>query len=336
MHIVALYEHEQCRRYRLEAYRGVWEADGHKLDIVPIAKGFLGRALQWRSLRHADAVILQRRLFSDWHLLSLRRKVKQLIFDFDDAIFERNSFSGKREDNCERQRRFIAVLHAADWVIAGNTFLAREALRFRSSARVRMIPTCLDAKKYRLAEHERQGAGVELAWIGRAKTLRALEQCRPLMEAIGAAVPGLRCRIICDRFLHFQHLPVIETHWSEPTEAEALAMTDIGVSWLPPDRWSEGKCGLKLLQYMAAGLPVVANPVGTQAELVRHGETGFLADTPQEWIAAVETLANDPALRRRMGQRGRHMVEQRYSVARGAHGWSEVFAPRAAWLSLAA
>ena len=74
------------------------------------------------------------------------------------------------------------------------------------------------------------------------------------------------------------------------------------MSWLPDDLWSRGKCGLKVLQYQAAGLPVVANPVGCQAEMIRPGENGFLATTPDEWVDAVRQLAGDPELRRRMGR----------------------------------
>jgi glycosyltransferase involved in cell wall biosynthesis len=117
------------------------------------------------------------------------------------------------------------------------------------------------------------------------------------------------------------HLPVDFRPWSGATEGAELAEADIGVSWLPDDSWSRGKCGLKVLQYMAAGLPVIANPVGVQKEMVRHGETGFLAETADEWCEAVQRLAADPQLRRRMGQEGRRIVESDYSVAAGAARW---------------
>ena len=71
--------------------------------------------------------------------------------------------------------------------------------------------------------------------------------------------------------------------WNEQTEAREIAAGHIGVSWIPDDLWSRGKCGLKILQYQAAGLPVVANPVGAHCEMIRDGETGFLATTPDEW-----------------------------------------------------
>jgi glycosyltransferase involved in cell wall biosynthesis len=93
---------------------------------------------------------------------------------------------------------------------------------------------------------------------------------------------------------------------------------------VPDDAWSQGKCGLKILQYMAAGLPVVANPVGVQTQMVQHGVTGFVAETAQEWADAIARLAGDPALRRRLGQAGRNLLEKEYSVAAGAARWQHV------------
>ena len=87
--------------------------------------------------------------------------------------------------------------------------------------------------------------------------------------------------------MQLQHLPVRSCPWSESSEAAAIATADIGIAWVPDDLWSRGKCGLKILQYMAAGLPVVANPVGVQAEMVQHGETGFLAETSDQWHEAI-------------------------------------------------
>jgi glycosyltransferase involved in cell wall biosynthesis len=137
-------------------------------------------------------------------------------------------------------------------------------------------------------------------------------------------VPGLRLKLVCDRFLRLDHLPVVEVPWARETEAAALATADVGVSWIPDDEWSRGKCGLKVLQYMAAGLPVIANPVGVHPEIVRNGATGYLAATPGEWLVAVATLAAEPWLRHRMGQVGRQRLEAGYSVAAGARRWLDL------------
>jgi glycosyltransferase involved in cell wall biosynthesis len=72
---------------------------------------------------------------------------------------------------------------------------------------------------------------------------------------------------------------------------------------------------------MAAGLPVVTNPVGVHPEMVRHGETGFLASSESDWVEAIRTLAESPSLRREMGAAGRKLVQERYSVEVGARMW---------------
>ena len=78
--------------------------------------------------------------------------------------------------------------------------------------------------------------------------------------------------------------------------------------------FERGKCGYKLIQYMACGLPVVASPVGVNCQIVEHGVNGFLAESPAQWEQAMKTLLANPALRQRMGQAGRKKVEQQYCI----------------------
>jgi glycosyltransferase involved in cell wall biosynthesis len=160
-----------------------------------------------------------------------------------------------------------------------------------------------------------------LVWVGSQSTLRGLERFTRTLSAVGRTVPGTRLTLVCDRFLTIPGLPIDECTWREDTEAHDIAHADVGISWIPDDAWSRGKCGLKVLQYQAAGLPVIANPVGVHAEMVRNGETGFAATTTDEWVSAVARLVADPALRQRMGRVGRRQVEEKYSVAAGARQW---------------
>lgn len=152
-------------------------------------------------------------------------------------------------------------------------------------------------------------------WIGSASTLQGLELRRDLWEYLGRQVPELRLRVICDRFPDFGLPPVIPIRWSERTEVAEVSVGDVGINWMPDDLWSLGKCGLKILQYQAAGLPVIANPVGIHKILIEPGATGFLTQTPEEWLEAIKLLAAEPALRRRMGKAARARVEADYSVA---------------------
>jgi glycosyltransferase involved in cell wall biosynthesis len=312
-----------CCRYRLAAFRPFLERGGHTLELRTLPRPWWARLRLFHRLRGAN-VIVQRRLLCGWQRVWLRRAVHRLVFDFDDAVFLRDSYAARGPHDRRRHRRFAGLMRCVDAVIAGNPFLAEHAARWAGQQRVHIIPTCVDPGRYPLAEPVRAGEGVELVWVGSSSTLQGLRVIAPLLEEIGRRLPGLRLKLLCDRFLELSHLPIVPVPWTESGEAEEIARADIGISWVPDDLWSRGKCGLKVLQYMAAGLPVIANPVGVQVEMVRHGETGLLAETPAQWVEAVHWLANDPDLRRRVGRAGRRLVESRYSVAAGAARWVPV------------
>jgi len=354
-----------CCRYRLAAFRAAFTAAGHTFDIQSLPTGTFGRLTLGRGLRDADTVILQRKLLPRWTIALLRRRVRRLVFDFDDAVWLRDSYSPKGFDDSKRLERFRATLAACDLVVAGNDFLATEARRHTAPDRVIVVPTCVEPAKYPASRHESQSSSLEcsplapravggvshvqatiipkyplapradhtqtqipqrvpslqLVWVGSHSTLRGLERFTHALSAVGEAVHGVRLKLICDRFLKIPGLTVDECVWSEDTEGAEIAAADVGIAWVPDDPWSQGKCGLKILQYQAAGLAVIANPVGVQPEMVRNRETGFLATTTDEWVAAVRELATDVALRRQLGLAGRRQVEDRYSVAVGARAW---------------
>jgi glycosyltransferase involved in cell wall biosynthesis len=313
-----------CCRYRVNAFVPFFVRAGHSLDLVPLPQRWWGRLGLLRRLRNAS-VILQRKLLARWELALLRRTVRHLVFDFDDAVFLRDSYSAKGVHDARRLRRFAATVSASDAVIAGNAFLAAEAARWAPTNRDYVIPTCLNPALYPLLEPWPFAAPLQLVWIGSSSTLQSLQAIAPLLEDVGRAIPGLQIKLICDRFMRFSQVAVVECPWSEPREAEEIATADVGISWMPDDLWSRGKCGLKVLQYMAAGLPVVANPVGVHREMIRHGATGFLVSTPAEWIEAISVLSRDPERRERMGRAGRRFAETNYSVAVGARRWLTVF-----------
>ncbi|MGC3968903.1 MAG: glycosyltransferase [Pirellulales bacterium] len=222
-------------------------------------------------------MILQRKLLPLWQLHRLRRYSRVLLYDFDDAQFCRDSYSRKSSTSWTRLANFWATIYAADGVIAGNPFLAEQAGAYVGPEKVHLVPTCVAPQTYGLADHVRRGSGVRLVWIGQHSTLPGLYLADPLLEAAGARTPGLELRVVCNQFPRLHGVRVVPRQWSQAGEARELADADIGVSYLPDDEWSRGKCGLKVLQYMAAGLPVVANPVGMNCEMVEHGVTGFLA-----------------------------------------------------------
>src|SRR6185312_8586743 len=149
---------------------------------------------------------------------------RRLVFDFDDAVLYRDSNDPRGPHSRTRARRFARTVRQADAVIAGNRFLAEEAVRAGARPdRVRVIPTCIEPWRYRPAASQETGVGLDLVWIGSSSTLQGLERQRPLWERIRREVPGIRLRVICDRFPDLGPMPVVAVPWSEATEADDLA-----------------------------------------------------------------------------------------------------------------
>jgi glycosyltransferase involved in cell wall biosynthesis len=303
-----------CCRYRLRAFAPALRAAGIELTIEGLAHGPLARAAQLHRAGRFDVAILQRKLLPPWQFAILRRSARRLVFDFDDAVLYRDS-NDRRGPHCPRRSaRFAQTVRAADAVLAGNAFLADSALVAGArAASVQVIPTCIEPGRY-LPKPGPPTRGLQLVWVGSSSTLRGLEQRRALWERLGRERPEIRLRLIADRFPKFDPLEVVPIAWSEATEAAEISQGDVGISWVPDGLWSRGKCGLKVLQYQAAGLPVIANPVGVHAEMIEPGVTGFLADSDADWLEAITTLDSDPGRRQAMGAAARRSVESRYAV----------------------
>ncbi len=326
MRLVVLVEDRDhvCYRYRVAAFRQALASRGWTLEAVPIARRNHERLVQLRQLPESDVLLVQRRLLPRWYCLALRQRTRRLVFDFDDAVFLRDSNSRKSPNSARRLNRFAYLARMCDAVIAGNGHLAEKAARIVPASRVHFVPTCIDTSRYELAAHYRQGSETRLGWIGSGSTLASLEEARPCIASAADRVGGLRLHAICDVFPSWQELTIKRCPWSAETESAELAACDIGVSWLPDHPWSAGKCGLKVLQYMATGLPVVANPIGMHQQLIQHDRTGMLATEPEAWATAIKRLADHPSLRQDMGALGREVVQRDYSVSRWATAFVDI------------
>lgn len=296
---------------------------GFELEVIIRPKGWLAGPRLRRMLRTAGkyhAFILQRRFLGSMDARVLRRHARRIFYDIDDALMFHNREVG-RVSRWRTRRRFAATTRILDHVVAGNEYLAQI---FRENGRlVSVIPTVLDASHYRVKDHGPTPTP-RLVWIGSHSTIQYLQESLPALERAARLVPGLRLVTIADATVQSAVLPVEHEPWSEATEAASLVRGDIGIAPMPTDPWTLGKCGFKILQYMAAGLPVVASPVGAHATIVREGFTGFLPDEPGGWPTAIARLADDAGLRARMGRAARQDVQTTYSLARAADDWARL------------
>ena len=284
-------------RYRVAPFADRLRLDGHDVRVREYRSGILATPSVLRAAREADVVVLQKRLPPPWITRALRKRARRLVYDFDDAVYV------KREGvaaSPTRERRFEAVLKAADQVVAGNSHLAARA-RERGAQKVAVIPTVLDPAPYDAAPRKAHD-GVVAGWIGAGGNLPYLEALLPILKDLPVKV-----RVVCNRFPD----GVEKIPWTPDGEAAAVAGMDIGLAPMPDDEWTRGKCGTRVLQYHAAGVPVVADDVGAHRDLVGAG--GFLVASPEEWKARIRELATHPALRRKLGDEGRRRLREEFT-----------------------
>lgn len=235
------------------------------------------------------------------------------ILDYDDAIF--HNYDNHRSALVRRffAQRIDQLMAEASLVVVGNEYLAERARRAKS-ARIEVIPTVIDLTRY-VAKSPMTSIDnrLRIVWIGSPSTLRYLEILHEPLVALHRKF-AFKLRVIGGDAVNLPGVDVELIPWNEATEMISIQACDIGVMPLVDSPWERGKCGYKLIQYMACGLPVVASSVGVNAEIVRAGENGFLADNSNEWINALEQLLSNANLRQKMGRAGRERVEAEYCI----------------------
>ncbi len=248
-----------------------------------------------------------------------------IVVDYDDAVFHRYDKNRNPLVRSALGAKVDLVMGRANVVLCGNQYLAERAMR-AGARNVEVLPTVVDIRRYATGSitASTDRGRIRIGWIGTpitakylhiaAAAVREVNTRHPVeFVAIGAShVPDMGC-------------PVETRVWSEASEVHDLQAIDIGIMPIPDEPFERGKCGYKLIQYMASHKPVVASPVGANIDIVRHGENGYLARDNGEWVTSLEKLCSDPILRTRMGRAGYTLVEQRYSLERNIKELDRIF-----------
>ena len=288
---------------------GVWNVLGCYLNRLWVLMGV------WRY----DLVWVEKELFPylpAWAERLLAHLGPGYVVDFDDAVFHRYDTQGNYLVRNLLGRKIDRVMARARTVFAGNEYLAQRAEEAGAKSIV-LLPTVIDPKRYRKKEVNESGK-VWIGWIGSPSTLKYLKAIKQELEEVcREANAGLLLVNGRDVFSFQGELQMIP--WTEEGEVEAILQMDIGIMPLPDNEWERGKCAYKLIQYMACGLPVVASPVGMNVDVVRPGKNGFLAADSEEWKEALLTLVRDASLRKRLGEEGFELVQERFTL-RGNFG----------------
>lgn len=293
-----------------------------------VAGAYLRRFFLLGKLLRYDVVWLEKEFFprlpatAEWVLSRLGMRY---IVDYDDATFHDYDLSPNRVYRTLMRRKIDRVMSYSRAVICGNAYI-QERANASGAPDTCVVPTVVDLGKYLLPEND--NAVLTVGWIGTPPTEKYLEIVkRPVSKLLEKVSGRLLLVGVSERAReHFEGVSLTIKPWEEARETEYISQMDIGIMPLKDEPWERGKCGFKLLQYMAAGKPVVASPVGVNSDIVEGSGCGYLARTEEDWFNGLYRLARDAELRKILGAQGRKAVEQRYSLESQAERLAEIIA----------
>ncbi|MCG3173729.1 MAG: hypothetical protein GMKNLPBB_01930 [Myxococcota bacterium] len=293
---------------------------GLRRDLKRAAYSLERLAARIRQMRGAsgfDLVVLEHQAFPYLppvleHWLLHAPGAPPVVVEFDDAIYLTRF----------HHRKIAWLLGQAAGVIAGNHHLA--AWAGQHNPRVVIAPTVVDLTKYQPRQDYGARRPFRIGWVGLPYNFDQLETIAPALEQINRRHP-IELAVLSRGRPAISGVPVVELAWSEDGEAAGIARFDAGVMPLADTPWTRGKCGAKLLQYMAAGVPAAGSPVGVNRDIIQHDINGLLASTQQEWVEALTRLIESESLRRTLGEAGRRRVEDAFSLQAWAPRLAEVY-----------
>jgi len=244
---------------------------------------------------------------------------KPYIYDFDDAFYLKYNSGSFKFTSPFLNNKFDKIISGAAAVTAGNNHLLSYAKNF--NPKTIYFPTVVDTNVYQVGSKDRNEI-FNIGWIGSPSTSDYLKHLTAPLNEFGKKNKA-RLTVIGGNAPEIPNLEVQSIAWKEVEEINHINQFDVGVMPLDDDDWSRGKCGFKLIQYMACGKPVIASNVGANKDLI-SSENGFLVNNDFEWIQALEKIYNNSEFSNQLGKHSRKKVEDLYSLKRNLPVLSEL------------
>ena len=269
---------------------------------------------------HREAAPLGPPVF-EWILAKLFRK--KIIYDFDDAIWIPNISGENKLVNWFKA--FWKIKYLCKWafkVAAGNDYLCDYARQYNK--KVYLLPTCVDTERLHNRLKDQHTEKIVIGWTGSHSTMKYLDEVVPVITKLSSEL-NFELVVISNKSPQFVLPNLRYLPWNEASEIKDLLQFNIGLMPLEKDEWSEGKCGFKLIQYLALGIPAIASPVGVNVQIIEEGMNGYLCDKEECWYQALKKLIRDASLRENMGLKGQKKIADHFSVRTNARAFLKLF-----------
>jgi glycosyltransferase involved in cell wall biosynthesis len=288
---------------------------GRAVSKRKVLEAYVKRLVTLLSSRKYDVLWMEKEIFPwlpAWFERLLSKIGVPYVVDYDDAVFHRYDQHPSAVVRSLLGHKIDAVMRHAALVIAGNAYLAERA-KNAGAKRVEYLPSVVDVGRYQLGKAVKTEP-FRVGWIGAPVTATYLDIIKPALEQLSREADIQIVLIGAGEANPFLGIPTTHVAWQEELDFSLAEHFDVGVMPLVDGPFERGKCGYKLIQYMAGGLPVVGSPVGVNNQIVEEGINGYLANGTEEWLQSLRTIMNDKELRVRLGQAGRRKAEQMYNL----------------------
>lgn len=280
-----------------------------------VLQAYLKRMLQVVQSSRYDLLWIEKELFPwlpAWAEQILALFGISYVVDYDDAVFHRYDMHHSKVVRMLLGHKIDHVMRGAALVIVGNEYLAERA-RQAGARRVEYLPSVVDVPRYGESKGA-AGSPFRIGWIGSPVTAPYLAHIQDALTLLSHDADIQVTLIGAGNTTPFPDIHTTMLPWDERLEHSIAELFDVGIMPLEEGPFERGKCGYKLIQYMAGGIPVIASPVGVNQQIVEPGINGYLATSTEEWVTALQTLIRDEQLRSRLGKAGRKKAEEMYNL----------------------
>ena len=343
------------QRFRFEQYLPILLEEGHSftlesfltsnnlhsfyqpgkiiIKIIGLVRGFYGRfKILFRATRY-DFIFIHREAAPfgppviEWVIAKILKM--KIIYDFDDAIWLTDRKNESFLMQTIKWRNKVASICKWSYKIScGNEYLCNYAKKFNNN--VFHNPTTIDTLNlhnpalYEQIIASKNNNHLIIGWTGSHSTIKYLHEIEPVLLNLENKFSQLEFWVVADKIPQLKLKRLRFKSWSKETEIIDLAQFDIGIMPLPDDEWAKGKCGFKILQYMALQLPSIASPVGVNAEIIQSGTNGYLCYSLKDWENQLIELIQNKTLRNAIGLEARKSVVEKYSIASNTNNFKEL------------
>jgi glycosyltransferase involved in cell wall biosynthesis len=305
--------------FETERLREVIYLPGHYgRKTVELTRAYGRRLRSLKQVDDYDAVLIYREaaLLGPELVERLAARRKPLIYQLDDPLYVpyRSPWSGWLS-----YLKFfgkVSRIAAMSRVVIVNSSYHRDYVS-RVNGNVWQIPSVVDADVYRPKPRTQGNGKVCVGWSGSATTVGNLQLIEASLRDI-AQRRDVQIQLVGVDAPPFPDIDLTALPWHAETEVDDLRQLDVGLAPAPVTEWNKRKFFMKIVQYMALGIPPICSPIGSNPEVIDHGRTGFLADTREEWVEAMERLITDASLRAEMSERAANVAHEKYTLQANA------------------